>query len=151
MLQTVRLCWSEMFLPPVSGQLVFLRSKRRIRYWSSEPDLRASVRCSVSCWRIRNVSSSVKKTKAVSALSMSTIRKSLLYHPKLVQIMSVPTVTMAEQMSFSKLQEPNPRFALHGNVQDQMRSWRSLLFMTRLRHCRCRICTARTSRSRPAV
>ena len=32
MLQTVRLCWSEMFLPPVSGQLVFLRSKRRIRY-----------------------------------------------------------------------------------------------------------------------
>ena len=63
-----------------------------------------------------------EKAKAESALSMSTIRKSLPYYPKLVQIMSVPTVTMEEQMSFSKLQEPNPRFALHGNVQDQMQS-----------------------------
>lgn len=80
--------------------------------------------CTLLCVMLKNPKRimSVKKTKAGSALSMSTIRKSLLYHPKLVQIMFVPTVTMAEQMSFLKSQAPNPRFALHGNVQDQMRS-----------------------------
>ena len=67
--------------------------------------------CTLLCVMLKNPKRimSVKKTKAGSALSMSTIRKSLPYHPKLVWIMFVPTVTMAEQMSFSKLQEPNPR------------------------------------------
>lgn len=54
----------------------------------------------------------MKKTKAGSALSMSTIRKSLLYHPKLVQIMFVTTVTMAEQMSFSKCAGAESTFRL---------------------------------------
>ena len=73
-------------------------------------------------WAARISEIKEEDTVLIIGAGPTGIRKSLPYHPKLVQIMSVPTVTMAEQMSFSKLQEPNPRFALHGNVQDQMRS-----------------------------
>ena len=84
MLQTVRLCWSEMFLPPVSGQLVFpeIKEEDTVLIIGAGP----TGICTLLCVMLKNPKRIIvcEKTKAVSALSMSTIRKSLLYHPKLV-------------------------------------------------------------------